>query len=259
MFTRRMLVLLAAALLAGTAAAQDLSLDQILDKNLAAIGGSDALKAIQTITISAKMVMGGGAMEAPMFMQMKRPNKIRTEITIQGRKIITGYDGTDGWMINPMQGNNEPQKMPERQLKSAAQEAEIETALGALKTIRDAGHTVELVGKEDVEGSPAYRIKVTRKSGDVHTYFLDAEKFLPTKEISKVPTAGQEMEIESFPGNYKKVGGIVIAHAVEQKAGGRSIVQVTIDKIEVNLPMDDTIFQMPVAEKPAEKPAEKKP
>ncbi len=255
MFTQRMLALLAGALLAGAAVAQDLNLDQILDKNLEALGGGEALKAVQTITMSAKMVMGG-VMEAPMVMQVKRPGKVRTEITIQGRKIVTAFDGTDGWMINPMQGP-EPQKLPERLLKSAAQNADMESSVGALKAVRDAGHTVELVGKEDVEGSPAYRIKVTRKNGDVQTYFLDADKFLPIKVVFKTTQMGQEMEVESFPGNYKKVAGVVMAHAMDQKAGGRSIVQMTIEKIEVNLPMDDEIFKMPVVEKAAEKPAEK--
>lgn len=257
MFTRRMLALLAGALLAGAATAQDLNLDQILDKNLEALGGADALKAVQTLTMSAKMVISGGAMEAPMVMQIKRPGKVRTEMTIQGRKVLTGFDGADGWMINPMQGS-EPQKVPERMVKSAAQNADMESSLGALKAIRDAGHTVELVGKEDVEGSPAYRIKVTRKSGDVQTYFLDAEKFLPVKMIMKTSAMGQEMEVESFPSNYKKVASVMMAHALDQRVGGRSMVQMTIEKIEVNLPMDDAMFKMPAVEKPAEKPAEKK-
>jgi hypothetical protein len=258
MFSRRVFIFIAALLLAGTAAAQQLTLDQILDRNIEALGGADAIKAVQTVTLNAKMVMGGGAMEAPLLTQAKRPGKVRAEVTIQGQKIISAFDGTDGWVINPMQGSTEPHKMSEAELKSTSQNGDIEANLGALKALRAAGQTVELVGKEDVDGKLAYRMKVTRKGGDVATYFLDAEKFLPVKQIMKAAQMGQEMEIEVFPSDYRKVGGVVMAFASESKVNGRTMAQMTIEKADVNLPMDDKLFKMPVSEKPAEKPAEKK-
>lgn len=89
MKTRPIVLSFCAIFLCGAAAAQDLSLDQILDKNLEALGGAGALKAVQTMTINAKMVMGPGAMEMPMVIQIKRPAKVRTEMTVQGQKIIS--------------------------------------------------------------------------------------------------------------------------------------------------------------------------
>ena len=38
------------------------------------------------------------------------------------------------------------------------------------------GNTVELMGKEDVEGTPAYKLKVTKKSGNIEYDYLDAQR-----------------------------------------------------------------------------------
>ena len=248
--------LLAACLLLFPApsAAQDLTLDQILEKNLEALGGEEAVKSIKTLVINMKMVMGGGVMEAPMTVQIKRPNKFRTELTFQGRQIVSAYDGTVAWTINPMQGP-EPQKLEGRMLTGLANAAD-DANTGALLLMKRGGSTVELVGKEDAEGSPTYKIKVTRKSGDVSTHFLDAEKFLTIKTIMKTPQMGQEIEVESLPSNYKKVSGVLMAHSVENRVAGTTRMSMTIEKVEVNQPLEDAIFAWP--DKPAEKPAEKK-
>ncbi len=247
MRTRFLAVLLGGLFLAAGGQAQDLTLDQILDKNLEALGGAGALRAVQTMTMTAKMVMGGGTMEMPMIIRTKRPGKVRTEMTVQGQKIITGIDGTEGWMLNPMRGP-EPQKMPEPMLKSAQRSGDMERSAGALKFMKEAGDVVELQGKEEVNGVAAYKIKLTRAGGDAQTYFIDAEKFLPVKIAMKTSQMGREMDVEVIPSDYKKVAGIMLAHTTDTKAGN-STMQMVIEKIEVNLPMDDAIFKMPAAEK----------
>jgi outer membrane lipoprotein-sorting protein len=258
---RRTVAILAVVLLLGTvaASAQELTLDQILDKNIEALGGTAALKAVRTLTISAKIVGGGGAVEMPTFTQTKVPDKVRMEMTFQGQTTITAFDGTDGWIINPRTGSSEPQKLPEEQLRAAAGSSDMQGLIGALKFMREAGATMELTGKEDVEGAPAYRIRVVLKNGDLQTYFIDTRSFLPVEMITKATQGGQETEMESYPSNYRKTGGILMPYRTDGKVGGKTVASTVTEKIEINLPMDDSIFKMPVTNKPAEKSAEKKP
>jgi len=240
--------------LAVCAPAQEITLDQILQKNTEALGGAEALKAVNTLQMEAKMVLQGGAMEAPMKLTVKRPNRVRTEIQVQGRPIIMAWDGSMGWMINPMMGSSDAQKLDETMTKQITQNADIEATLGSLAALKAGGHTLELQGREEVEGAPAYRIKVIRKSGDVQTYFISADTWLAVKTISKASQMGQELEVESVARDYKKVSGVTVAYATEQKVGGKVMMQMAVEKIDINSPVADEIFKMPA---PAPKPENK--
>jgi outer membrane lipoprotein-sorting protein len=250
MILRRALCFL--ILFCGALAAQDLTLDQILAKHYTAMGGLDKIKAVNSVSMTSKMVMGGGQMEAPLTVKMKRPHMMRSDITLQGKVFVRATDGTTAWQINPFAGGDEPQKLSGAEADQLNDGADID---GTLVDYKSRGITVELIGKEDVEGSPAYKLKVTRNGGRIETNWLDASTFLAIKNSTKITQMGQEMEVESFPGNYKKVDGVMMPYSLDQKVNGRSMVQMTVEKVETNLALEDSIFKMPA---PAPKPEEKK-
>lgn len=242
--------LLTAILLVIPAAAQDtqLTLDQIVDKHIQAIGGIDKLKAIQSVTISGKAVLMGGQLEAPITMRVKRPGSMRMEFTVQDKSYIQAFDGTTAWTINPFMGSPDPQKSNDEDTALAHDDAD--AIEGSLVDYKAKGHTVELVGKEDVEGTSAYKLKVTKKSGNVEYDYLDAATFLEIRSSGKRKQAGQELEFQSTPSNYKAVNGVMMPYSLSQKVNGSPMMELAIEKIEANTPIDDAIFQMP--EKPKE-------
>jgi hypothetical protein len=231
---------------------QDLTLDQVLKKNEDALGGAEAISQVQTLKTIARIIGASGQMEAPMTTWSKRPNLVRSESEIQGRRVIAGYDGSTAWMINPLSGSSAPEKVDAYAASNLA-DASIETAIGSLASFKAAGHTVELLGREDFGSTPVYKIQVTRKNGMVASYLVDATTFLPLKTITKVTQPGQQIEVEAFLGNYKKAGDIMFAYSIEQRVGGRTVGQVIYEKIEINVPMDDSIFKMPGTEPPGVK------
>jgi outer membrane lipoprotein-sorting protein len=235
-------------LLAISATAQDLTLEQILKKNEDALGGAEAISKVQTLRTTSRMVMGESQMEMAVTISTKRPNSIRTEMSFMGYNMVSAYDGTTAWMINPTAGSPEPQKM-DAETTAKFTSSTFASALGSLAGIKESGNAVEFLGKGEVNGSPAYKIKVSLKAGVDSVYYIDAQSFLPVKITSKISMMGQEVEGDTFPSNYKKVDGILFAHSTEVRASGQ-IIQANYDKIEVNVPMDDSIFKMPVKETP---------
>jgi hypothetical protein len=167
---------------------------------------------------------------------------------------VQAYDGTSFWSINPFTGSSEPQKGSEDEVREAKDDADLD---GELVDYKAKGNTVELVGKEDFEGTSVYKLKVTAKNGDVGYYFLDAGSFLSLKEAAKRKIQGTEVEIESLPSDYKAVNGVMMAHSLEQKVNGKTAAQMTFDKIEANTKIDDSIFKMPAKAPAAD--ATKKP
>lgn len=243
---------LAATILCASALlyAQDaeLTVDQIVEKHTQAVGGVDKLKAIQTITVTGKAVLMGGQLEAPIVIKVKRPASMRTDVSVQDKTVVQAFDGTTNWMINPFMGGPDAQKSNEEDTQQARDDSDFID--GSLVEYKSKGNAVELLGKEDVDGKAAYKLKITKKSGGVEYEYLDAQTFLAIKSYGKRKQMGQEIEYESLPSNYKPVNGVMMPYSLSQTMNGKAAMDLTIEKIEVNAPIDDAIFHMP--EKPKE-------
>jgi len=247
---RKISVCLLAAF-AAAALAQAQTADELIEKNIQAHGGLDKIKGVQSMRMTGKIV--GGGMEMPMLMEFKRPTNMRMEFTVQGMTGIQGYDGTTGWAVMPFVGKTEPEKMSPEDLKQMEDQADID---GPLVDYKAKGHQVEYLGKADVEGTPAHKLKVTKKNGDVVTIYLDADAYLELKAEGKSMRRGQEVEFETMYGDYKDVGGgLMMPYSIEIKPKGMPQGQnVVIEKVELNPEIAADRFAMPPA-KEAAKPS----
>jgi outer membrane lipoprotein-sorting protein len=245
---KKVTMLALALLCAFSVFAADLTVDEILAKNTDAKGGMEKLRALNGARFSGKMAMG--PMEAPFTMTKARPEKMRLEFTIQGMTGVQAYDGTTGWMVMPFMGKKDPEAMTGDMLKEVKDQADFD---GPFIDYAKKGNKVELLSKEKIEGTEAYKLKLTQKDGSETIVFLDAESFLEIRMESKKKMQGQEIEGETTLGNYQEVGGLLFPFSIENKAKGMPGGQViTIEKVELNPTIADDLFAMP---KKAEAPA----
>jgi outer membrane lipoprotein-sorting protein len=246
--------LLSILLVAPALLAQAPTVDQVLTKYCEAKGGLAKMKAVNSMRITAKM--SGGPMDFPIVIEAKRPASIRVDVNIQGNQIIQAYDGKVGWSINPFQqsAKKDAEPMTPDEIRDIEVQADMD---GPLVDWQAKGHKVELQGHEPVEGSDALKVKLTLKNGDVRTIFLDADTYLEVKQVSKRKVRDTEIEAESTLGDYKDVGGLMVAHSIENGVKGSPQKQkIVIEKVEFNVPIADSRFAMPA--KPAAPEAPKK-
>jgi outer membrane lipoprotein-sorting protein len=202
--------------------------------------------------ITGKVV--GPMGEIPLVLETARPHKMRQEFVVQGMTGIMAYDGSSGWSVMPFMGKKDPEPMSADDLKQAEEQADID---GPLVDYKEKGNQVEYLGKDEVEGTPVHKLKITKKNGDVQTLYLDADSYLEIKAEGKTKMHGQEIEGETTFGDYKEVGGLIIAHSIQSKMkGGQGPGQtITFEKIEINPDIPASRFDMPAATpKPAETP-----
>lgn len=219
-----------------------ITLDEIIAKNIEAKGGMTAMKALQSMRSTGTMTMSMmGGMEMKIKQMIKRSNLMRAETEVQGMNVVIGYDGKKAWMVNPMMGA-EPQIMDEAQSAEYAMQADID---GELVDWKAKGHTAEYVGTGDVDGSTAYKVKLTTKSGEVRMYYIDAVTFLDLKVESKTEQMGQQMDVEVVMSNYQEVAGLQMPHQIDTRSGGQTMMSLTIEKIEPNVQLDDALFALP--------------
>jgi outer membrane lipoprotein-sorting protein len=223
-----------------------LTADQIVQKHIEALGGASRLNALQTLVVTGTASILGQA-EAPLTIRIKRPNLMRLEMTFQGQKIVQAFDGMTAWTINPLIGL-EPKKSSEEDTRAAQESSDF--IGGTLVDYKSKGNTVELVDKEAVEGVAVYKLKITKKSGFVEYDYLDSQTFLPVKTEGKRTQLGTEILYESKIANYKPVEGVLMPFSLSQLVNGRLAMEITVEKMDANVPLDDGVFKIP--EKPAQ-------
>jgi outer membrane lipoprotein-sorting protein len=235
------LVLSGAPLLAQAPAAAPTA-DEIVAKYVEKIGGIQKIEAVKTLKRSGKF-RGGGGFEAKYVQLNKRPDLVREELTYQAMTGINAWDGKAGWKIDPFQGKKDAEPLGEDELKDIIEDGVFDSQL---VHYREKGNTVEFAGTEPVEGSDTWKLKVTLKNGDVSNYYIDTEDFVPIKIEYKRMIRGAELELFVLPGDYKAVEGWYIPHSYEQgRRGSNQRSSIVFEKIEANVPMDDSLFAKP--------------
>jgi hypothetical protein len=224
-------------------AAKAQTVEEVIAKNIQAHGGADKLKSVRSLRISAKFSQG--PFRADFRQENKRGNKVREEFIIQGLAQVQAYDGKTGWQISPFGGRKDPELLSQDDLKSLVVDADID---GPLMEYKDKGHKAELVGHDSMEGTDCFKIKLSMKNGDVRYYYLDADSYLELKLEIQTTIRGALQENELYYGDYEQVNGIFYPFAVEQaQKGSASRAQISVEKIEQNIPLEDAHFSMPVS------------
>jgi hypothetical protein len=242
--------LISAVLIASVSLAQDKSAttaDELVSKNIEAKGGADALRALQSLKLTGKMLVQEGQIQLTYVQTKKRPGEVRTEATLQGMTQVEAYDGKEGWKISPFQGRKDPEKMSADDLKPLTEDAEID---GPLVDWKAKQSTVEYLGTEEVDGTLAYKLKVVRKNGDVSFVYLDPDHFLEIRILTERVKHGAQEEVETDLGDYEKTAGVFVPTSIESgRKGDPDKQKIVIDKVEADVPVDEAIFHFPAASK----------
>src|SRR5881394_1482933 len=220
------------------------TVDELVAKNIEARGGATALNNLQTLRSTGKLLLPvQGQIELGYLQTKKRPDEVRTEGSLQGMTQIEAYDGKEGWKVSPFFGRKDPERMSADDVKALVEDAEMD---GPLVDWQAKGNAVEYLGTEDVDGTPAHKLKVTRKNIDVSFVYLDPDHFLEIRVLTQRTRHGAYEQVETDLGDYEKAGGVFVPTSIEVGGKGAPDKQrIIIDKVEANAPVDDTIFQFP--------------
>jgi hypothetical protein len=244
----RLVSLIFVALVTPAIFAQDTNqptVDQLVAKNVEAKGGATALRDLHSLRLTGKMLVQQGQIELGYSQIKKRPDEVRNEAALQGMTQIQAYDGKEGWRVSPFFGRKDPERMSADDVKALIEDSEIDGPLVDWKNKRS---TVEYLGTEDVDGTPAHKLKVVRKNGDVSYVYLDPDHFLEIRVVTGRMRHGAYEEVETDLGDYEKAGGVFVPTAIEVgRKGGPDKQRIIVDKVEANVPVDEAIFHFPAS------------
>jgi outer membrane lipoprotein-sorting protein len=233
---------------AGVARAQTVS--DVVRRYLEARGGLVKLHSVETLRLTGTLELPD--VSAPFVLELKRPKKMRTEFTVEGRIGVRAYDGTTAWAQPPLPG--EPaRKMGPEDAAEARSQADVD--LSPLVDAAAKGFTVELVGRDRLPGGEVFELLVKGSDGSIIRMYLDTKTHLVVRTEERRSVEGKPVDFVTDIGDYRSVGGLVFPFRIEvgPKGDPERRQRLDIQKIEVNPPLDDARFRMP-ARPPAATP-----
>jgi outer membrane lipoprotein-sorting protein len=229
------------------------SVDEIISNYVAARGGLDKIKSVKTERVTGSISFGPDA-EGPFLVERQRPLKMHMEISLSGQTLIRVYDGKSaGWIYNPFMPNPSVQPMSAYDLANIFDEADFD---GPFIDYKDKGNKIEFVEKTEIVGKPAYKVKLTSKNGEGSFFYFDASTWLLLKWEGNRKVEGKDVPWESFFRDFRDINGLKYPFLVESDAPGTQQTQkITAEKIEVNIPLENSLFEKPTLPAGATAPA----
>ena len=222
------------------------TVQQIVEKNVAARGGLEAWRKVQTMVWMGHMeIPGGQAPQVPFVLGQKRPNKTRFEVNAMGQKTLRIFDGKRGWKVHAgRDGHPEVQGFTSQEVQFAQGEVVIDSPLFDYESGRVA---VELDGTDLIEGRKAYRLVVRNASGQRHNVWIDAQTFLDIRyDRTSYDPAGVPRTVSVYYRDFRPVDGLQIPFTIETGGvPGKGSEKMVIEKVSLNPPLDDRMFGRP--------------
>ena len=220
----------------GAAMAHAQTVDDIVTKHLAAIGGEANWKKVNALRMTGSLTAQGT--QIGVVVTAEENKGARQDITVSGMSGYAFMTPTQGWTYMPFAGQQKPEAMTADQVKEAKDDLDIQ---GDLVDYRAKGSTVDYLGKEDYQGTECYKLKLTFKDGNDRTIFIDPTAYYKIREVKKQKADGKEVEVGTDFSNFQKLPeGIVVPMTVGTPNG-----DVTMSKFEVNPAIDESIFAAP--------------
>jgi hypothetical protein len=211
--------------------------DDIVGKHLAAIGGKDAISKVKSLYLENSLTMMGS--ENPSTTTIVDGVGYKSEIDLNGTKIVQCYTDKGGWTINPMAGATSATPMPDDVYNSGKAQINIG---GALYDYAAKGSKVELLGKDGT----GYKIKLTSKENVETVFLIDSTSYLITSVTAKGKMQDQDVQITTKYSDYRKTDvGYTIPYAIDVDFGGQFELAIAVKKVEVNKTIDPAVFAMP--------------
>jgi outer membrane lipoprotein-sorting protein len=225
------------------------TLDEILANYFENTGGREKWSSLEGLKMSAKVNQGG--MEIPLTIVQLKDGRQMTSFSVQGKEIKQGvYDGTTLWSINFMTMKAE---------KSDAETTEnFKTSIGDFPdpflNYKALGYQAELLGKETIEGTETFKVKLTKKplmvdgksTENITFYYFDAESFVPLVIESEIKTGqAKGMISQASFSDYQDVDGLMMPFTMTQGVKGQGSQTINFTGYELNPKVEASIFAFP--------------
>lgn len=222
------------------------SAEQIVARSVAARGGLEAWQAVSTLALAGTLYTGQqDNATLPIVVKLKRPNKSRLEIDVQGHRMVQAFDGKNGWKMRRFHGQDIVASYGPDDVASA-QAWERVASPPLIDHTREVMR-VKLDGTEAVDGAPAYRLTLVRADRSEQHVWVDAKSFLDVMYDDNLRRDnGEVFTVATHYRDYRTVDGVKVPTSIEVVAGGAQGSRKMVFKdVAINPSLADAVFSRP--------------
>ena len=216
----------------------------LLDKVIAAKGGLETLRAVQSITATTREDMstqeGKISVETTTYLQY--PNRVHVETKLPDALVVRVFDGKRAWVKDPRGIFEVPDAMI-RELELGFRRDTVSALLAAHDgTIRSR----LLPDVKDETGKLHHALELSALDLEPIVLHIDPATSLIAKQMYVVGGPGQPLVEELFS-DYRPVDAVQIAFLAKVRRGGQLILERRITGIKINAPVDSALFKRPAS------------
>jgi outer membrane lipoprotein-sorting protein len=221
-----------------------LSLDEVVERNTAAMGGHAAIEAVQSIQIDLHIKDPSFEMDGTYY--AARPGKMRIDVIADGKHVFTeAFDGQSGWQ---WEGKGEQKPATEKATAALRHGVELPGKLFGLHELKARGHKIELIGREQIDGVNYYVLQLILNDGYTVSLYVDPNSWLVTRrrdvrplhvDVDPTPTT-----IEQVSSDFRDVNGVKFPFATTETDlnTGKLLESTTTKSVKINPTLPPTLF-----------------
>ena len=219
------------------AQAQTLTIDQILDSYVTAIGGRAAVEKITSLTARGTIDVPDANLSGTVEVFQKAPNKASTRIDLPGAgQQVDGFDGSTAW-ASDMNGVRVKEGLELVEARRSAM-------FGREIRLKEIYAKMTVTGREPVAGKDAYVIDAVPSEGTPAKLYFDVASGLLVRQIVTRQSPMGPIEVDVALDDYRVVDGVKRPFRIRQATSMYSAV-VQYTDVKSNAPIDDSVFKKP--------------
>lgn len=204
-------------------------------------GGLGRIQNIQTERMTGTVWIGD--QQGSFVREMKRPAKIRMEVTLGGKTAIETYDGKTGWKVDGIAGAGEVRELSPAENRTLAEEADLD---GPFVDFAAKGTKIEVLDKEMLGPSLVWKLKLTLKSGKAEAYYVESTGCYILLRESTRGAAQQPATYDTLYKEFRRMEGILFPFTVVSSVNaGDPTMTLRFEDVQLNGTIDDADFGKP--------------
>ncbi|MEQ1869443.1 MAG: hypothetical protein ABL961_05410, partial [Vicinamibacterales bacterium] len=219
------------------------SATQLVARVIEAKGGLARLKALKTITVTARATGLGDNASQPAIetmTQLAYPNQVRVETTSDRGGTLQVFDGTTAWLRDP-RGTRE---VPERMKSDLEMGLQRDTISALLAVERGDLRARVLPDVRREVGATLRAVEVSGPRLEPMVLYVDAETGRIARQTYVAGGMGSPLVEEEFD-DYRMVDGVSIAFKATVRVGGRPVIERRVLDVIVDRPLSPQLFKRP--------------
>ena len=215
------------------------TLESVLQRFTKAYGGFRDADALSSLSVEGTILQNGQTFD--FLMRKKRPHSMRYRLSSESNSVITGFDGSQGWIRTKNNQEVSINLLDHEARRKIRDQSRFDSPL--FYHLQKRENQIELIERITLDERSVLVIEVIEYDSEASRYYLDLE----TAHIVRVDHLGAngELSIQTLYRDYREVEGFPFAFEIETRVNGETKSLAKVNSIDVNPGLLSIYFAKP--------------